>query len=179
MSSDPRPLALLGLRGSGKSTVGKLLAARQGWAFVDLDEALVRFARRAGRPVGGTGDLLERAGRAVFRDLESATLRQVLEPSPAVVLATGGGVVERADNRALLARAARCVFLSVPLERLAQRLRVDPTPRPALLGPDRVAEIAALARFRTPLYLELAEIVLECGARSPAELVEELWSRLG
>jgi shikimate kinase len=175
----PRPLALLGLRASGKSTLGRLLAARIGRPFVDLDEELVRFAARAGHSATSAGELLGRLGVAPFRDLEATTLRRLVEPAAVIVLATGGGVVERADNRALLRRAARCVFLSVPLERLSERLRADPTSRPALRGVDPIDELAAVARARLPLYLELAEFVLEAGERAPAELAQELADRLG
>jgi shikimate kinase len=102
----------------------------------------------------------------------------MLEPSQRLVLATGGGVVDRADNRAWLARSARCVYLSVPLEILAARLRSDPAPRPPLLGLDPVDELAALLARREPHYRALAEVVIECGDATPAELVERVRSAL-
>lgn len=165
-------LALLGLRCSGKSTVGRLLAAELERPFVDLDEEVVRLGRYAGWRAASAGELLALAGQAVFRELEAAAVRRAFEPSPRTVVATGGGVVERADNRAWLARAGRCVFLSVPLEVLAERLRADPTPRPPLLGgDDPAAELAALSARREPLYRELAEAVIECGAEAPDVVV--------
>jgi len=167
-------LALLGPRGSGKSTVGRALAAALGQAFVDLDEGVLALGRQAGWRVGSTGALLTTAGQAVFRELEAAALRRVLEGSPRLVLATGGGVVERPDNRTWLARSARCVYLRVPEAVLAARLRADPTPRPALLGGDPVGEIGELLSRREPLYLALAELVLECADDPPERLVERL-----
>lgn len=167
-------IALLGARGSGKSTLGRLLAPALGLAFVDLDERVLELGRQAGWRAGSAGELLAAAGQARFRELEAGALRRVLEPSPRLVLATGGGVVERADNRSWLARCARGIYLVVPEQLLAARLRADPTPRPALLGDDPVAEIGALLARREPHYRALSEFVLECGEDPPARLVERL-----
>jgi len=171
-------IALLGLRCSGKTTVGRLLARELVLPFVDLDEETLRAGRYAGWHVGSVGELLERAGRAVFRDLEAGALRRALEPSPRLVLATGGGVVERADNRVWLRRVARCVYLEVPLDVLARRLASDPAPRPALLGEDPVAELAALLARREPHYRALAESVVECGDAPAEEIARRIHAAL-
>lgn len=171
-SGAPRAtLALLGLRASGKSTLGRLLATELGQPFVDLDEEVTRFARHAGQRAASAGELLARCGQATFRHLEAGALRCLLEPSPRIVLATGGGVVERADNRAWLARAARCLFLDAPVELLAERVRRDRTPRPALLGSDAAAELVELEARRRERYQALATWVLDCGADSPTDLL--------
>lgn len=167
-------LALLGLRCSGKSTVGRLLAQELGRAFVDQDEETLRFGRQAGWRVATVGELLARAGEARFRELEAVALRRLLEPCPELVLATGGGVVERADNRTWLARTARCVLLVVPSELLSQRLRRDPTERPALLGTDAATELDRLWTRREPLYRAVAEVVIECGEAAPPEIVRRV-----
>ena len=178
--SASRPtLALLGLRCSGKTTIGRLLAAELGLPFVDLDQELVRAGRYAGWRAVSVGELLERAGQADFRDLEAGCLRRLLEPSQRLVLATGGGVVERPDNRTWLARSARCFYLSVPLEILAARLRADPAPRPPLGGLDAVAELAELRARREAHYRSLAEVVIECGDAPPSEVVVRIRSALG
>lgn len=183
MSAVTRPrgrsvIALLGLRCSGKSTLARLLAAELGRASVDLDEEALRFARYAGWHVASVGELIERAGWAVYRELEAVALRRVLEPEPRVVLATGGGVVERADNRVWLARTARRVYLSVPLATLAARMRADATPRPPILGADAALELPELLARREPHYRALAEIVLECGDEEPPALVRRLLAAL-
>jgi shikimate kinase len=176
--AEKQTIALLGLRCSGKTTVGRLLAGELGLPFVDLDEELLRAGRHAGWRVASVGELLVRAGPAVFRDLEAGALRRLLEPSPRLVLAAGGGVVERSDNRVWLARVARCVFLSVPLEVLAARLAADPGQRPPLLGVDAAAELVELRARREPHHRALAEVVIECGDAPPAEVVRRIRSAL-
>src|SRR4051812_41592085 len=93
--SPPR-LFLVGYRGTGKSTVGRLVAARLGWAFVDADERLEGVAGRS------VSELFAVEGEPAFRDRESVVLAELSQREKAVV-ATGGGVVLRPANRALLA----------------------------------------------------------------------------
>jgi shikimate kinase len=171
-------IALLGLRCSGKSTVGRSLAEELSLPFVDLDLETLRFGRHSGWRAGSVGELLESTGEARFRDLEAATLRRLIEPSPELVLATGGGVVERADNRTWLARTARCVFLSVPFEVLAARLHADAAFRPALVGTDPRTELAELHARREPHYRALAEVTIECGDAPASEIVRRIRAHL-
>ena len=171
-------VALLGLRGSGKSTVGVLLARALVRPFVDHDAETLLAGKRAGWRAGSAGELLSLAGQARFRDLEAAALRRILEPGPRIVLATGGGAVERSDSRTWLVRTARCYYLSVPTDELARRLQADPTPRPSLTGAPLAEELELLLARRDAHYRSLAASVVECGQREPAEIVQELL-RLG
>jgi len=171
-------LALLGLRGSGKSTVGRLVAARLEHPFLDLDALTVEAGRRAGRREGSAGELLAAAGIVAFRAFEAEALRRVLEPGLTVVLATGGGVLERPDNRAWLARAACRVWLRVPVEELQRRLRSDPTLRPPLLGHDPVEEVGALAARRQPLFRSESDLVVEAGDGTPEDVCERVLAAL-
>ncbi len=178
MSVTRETLALLGMRCSGKTTVGQALARRLGRAFVDLDDEVLRVGRYAGLRAATVGELLVQAGPALFRELEATALRKELEPCPGIVLATGGGVVEREDNRVWLERCATCVFLSVPVEVLRARLAADPTPRPPLLGTDAAAELEELRARRLRWYLELADLVIEAGEGAPEELAERIEAQL-
>jgi len=175
-----RPLALVGMRCAGKTMTSWVLARRLDRRFVDLDDEVLRFARHAGHPVSSIAELLGEAGLAAFRELEADVLKKILEPAPRVVLATGGGVVERADNRAWLARVPCTVWLSVPLDILSARMRAGATDRPALLGgDDPVAELPALLARREPYYRGTAELVVECGEEPPDALAERILQELG
>lgn len=168
-------MALLGLRGSGKSTVGRALAARLERPFVDLDEEV---ARLGGAPGERAGELLARIGEARFRDLEEAALEEALARTDAPVLATGGGVVEREANRRRLAGTARCIWLRARPEALLERIAGDPTPRPALTGLAPLEELRQLEARRSPHLAALAETTLEVEGVAVAELVESLLAHL-
>ena len=139
-------VALIGPRGSGKTTVARLLAESLGWQWVDADDAL---ERRTGRSVRA---VFAEDGEAAFREHESAVLRELCGLRRHVV-ATGGGVVLREDNRALLRAFARVVWLSADVETLWQRLEGDAAGsdrRPALLGGGRRGR-GSLSRPRAAL----------------------------
>ena len=114
----PAGLALIGARGSGKSTVGRLVADRLGWAFEDADEAL---ERAAGRSIAA---IFADDGEPTFRDLEERTIAALTGRSR-LVLATGGGAVLRESNRRALRRFGLVVWLDADPETLAGRLRAD------------------------------------------------------
>ena len=162
-------VALIGPRCSGKTSVGRALAARLGCPFVDLDDAVAALAGLA-----SAGDVIERLGLERFRQLERTALHGALAGDGARVLATGGGVVEGAENRALLRERSRCVWLRADAAVLRERMAADSTARPALLGGDAVAEIEELARRREPLYRGLAELAVDTTRCSPEALVGEI-----
>lgn len=165
-------IALIGLRCAGKTTVGRELAALSQLEFVDLDDELVRAANAVLERARFTraGEVLAAWGEATFRTLERDVLRATLERLEPCIVATGGGIVVAAENRAQLAAFAHCVYLDADVAELARRLRADPTPRPSLTGADPGEELAQLQRERGPLYAEIAELTLPAGARTPREL---------
>lgn len=154
---------LVGMPGSGKSSVGRALARRVGWPFVDLD-ADVEAA--AGKPVS---EIFERDGEPRFRALEREALERVAAEGPAVV-ACGGGVVLDPANRRLLQDSGTVVLLSVPVERL--RARIRPGSRPLVGEPEDVERLLA---ERDPLYREVADRVID--ATAPAARVATLIQR--
>lgn len=163
----PPPWVLVGLRGAGKSTLGSALARELGWAFVDLDAAL---ERRAGRSIP---ELFASLGVEGFRDLEQEVLHAALEllccgtPERALV-ASGGGVVERAANRRLLG-ALPVIYLHAAPATLARRVAADPRGRPPLLEGGPLSEAQALYARRDPLYRGLARHVV-CAEGTPAAI---------
>jgi shikimate kinase len=171
---NPRPIALVGLRCAGKTAVGRELALLLRRPFVDLDAELLSFGRRSGYRAGSTGELLEVAGRARFRDLEATALRMQLEPQTEIVLAAGGGLVERKDNRVWLRRSATTVWLDARDDTLLARLGADPAARPSLTGLGPGPELGLLRARRGPLYEEVAALRLATDDRQPAALAREL-----
>lgn len=176
----PPRIALLGLRGSGKTTIGRALGRRLGWPFFDLDEELAQaaLAEHPGRTPASAGELLATLGEAPFRELERRALECVADRPGPLVLATGGGVVETAAARTILAHAFRCVWLRVPSEILIARVRADPKPRPPLVPGDLAAEFRVLAARRDPLFADLCEIEWNAAAPTPEEEAERLAARL-
>lgn len=153
-------VVLIGLPGSGKSTLGRELAGRLGRPFADTDD-LVRA--RTGR---SPGQLIGEDGEAAFRALESAVIADL--PTGAVV-ATGGGAVEDPINRWRLWQHNRVVWLHPSPERLASRLAGDPESRP-LLGSDLEAGLARLAERRAPFY-RAADLALDADRADALEVI--------
>lgn len=160
---------LVGMPGSGKSTVGKELAGRLGVPFVDLDVEIERAEERT------IGEIFAAEGEAAFRALEAKELVRAASQDPAVV-ACGGGVVLEPANRITLRNTGTCVFLDVPLEVLRERVRPSED-RPLIR---QEGDLESLRAAREPLYREFAAHVVD-GSGDPGAvadaIVEELrWS---
>lgn len=179
-SRDELPIVLVGLRGVGKTTVGRLLAVALHRRFQDLDDEIVRNAAERGlaRPGSGAGEFLARHGLGEFRALEAATLETCLATSRPSVLASGGGVVEQASNRASLRERAVCVWLQAAPELLAARVDADTAQRPALVSGGSLVEAHELWLRRESWYREVAMIDVDCGAQSPEEVAATVLKRL-
>ncbi|MDA3960888.1 MAG: shikimate kinase [Planctomycetota bacterium] len=147
-----RRLTLVGYRASGKTTLAHDLARLTGWRAVDLDVALVE---RAGRDIP---TIFAEDGEQRFRDLEAETLQAMLASADDLIIATGGGIVERADNRVLLQQSARPVlYLAAPAAVLSARLQANQGDRPSLTGATVADEVAAMLARREPWYREVAD----------------------
>ena len=146
-----RPVVLVGLRCAGKSSVGRRLAAELGFEFVDLDDELAA-TEGSGR---AAGEILAEFGEEAFREFEARALADCTSRG-ALVLATGGGGVEREENQALLREGARVIWLDAADEVLLMRRAADETARPLLEGGDPAQELAVLGPRRRPLYRALA-----------------------
>lgn len=161
---------LVGMMGAGKTTIGRSLAERLGREFVDTDRVLVE---RTGVPVR---TIFEIEGEAGFRKRESAVLAE-LAAGDGQVIATGGGAVLAAENRALMRERGTVVYLRARLESLWERTRRD-TNRPLLATPDPRATLAEILAERDPLYREAAHVIVDTGAQSAGTLVARLLAAL-
>lgn len=165
MKSAPN-LILVGPMGSGKSSIGRRLAERLGLPFTDADRE-IEVATGATIPL-----IFELEGEAGFRERERETLMRLCQGGPQVI-ATGGGAVLRADNRALLAQAGFVLFLDVDLDSQLRRLANDRS-RPLLQRPDRREVLARMSQERAPLYAEVADLRYPTGGGSVRQAVEQL-----
>lgn len=166
-----RPLiALVGLPGCGKTTVGRQVARRLDLRFVDCD---VEIEARLGESIRS---FFDREGEARFRDIEAATIDEVTRGDSAL-LATGGGAVLRPANREALRLRTTVVYLRSRPEELARRLRHD-SKRPLLQVADPLRRLRDLHAVRDPLYRETAHYVVEIGRPTLPALVNTLVMQL-
>lgn len=163
-------LALVGLPGSGKSTVGRQLARRLAIPFFDSDHVI---EQRLGCSIR---EFFEREGEARFRDIEQEELDR-LTLGPACVLSTGGGSVLRPANRLHLHDRSRVVYLRSTPEEVFRRVRHDRN-RPLLQVADPLQRLRDLYAVRDPLYRETAHFVIETGRPSVATLVNMILMQL-
>jgi len=156
-------LVLVGMPGSGKSTVGRHLGRRLGLPFFDSDHLIEQH-------LGCTiKDYFAREGEAAFRDVEEAVIREVMQ-GPASVVATGGGAVLREASRNALRAAGQVVYLRSTPEELYRRLRHD-TQRPLLQVADPLGKLREMFAQRDPRYREAAHFQIETGRPSVPTLV--------
>jgi shikimate kinase len=163
-------IALVSMPGGGKSTVGRQLARRLTWNFVDADAVI---EKRIGCSIRA---FFEREGEDRFRDVEQEVIGE-MAAEQMTVLATGGGSILRALNRAVLREHFSVVYLRSSPEDLFRRLRHD-NKRPLLQVADPLARLRQLHEVRDPLYRETAHFCVETGRPSVATLVNMILMQL-
>jgi len=160
---------LIGFMGAGKTTVGKVLAEKLGWCFMDLDQVIEQRSEKR------ISEIFAEQGERFFRDMESQVLSEVSTNAHTVV-ATGGGVIGREKNRHLMRNTGIVVFLDVPWKQLLERIG-EGQGRPLAEGEDAVQRLTSLYEQRLPLY-RTADLVIDCSRQSPEDLAEGIISRL-
>jgi shikimate kinase len=166
----PPRVVLVGLPGTGKSTVGAELARRLQVAYADSDELI---ARQTGRSVE---EIFAHQGEPAFRQLEADMIAEALAGFDGVLALGGGAVTTDSVRRDLLASGVPVVLLTAAQDELLSRLAGGRS-RPLLAG-DAPARLAALAQAREPLYREVASLTVATGGRSPAQVAAALHQQL-
>ena len=162
---------LIGYRGTGKSSVGRLLAERMGRLCVDLDRQIEATSGQSIRTIFAEG------GETAFRDWESRCLVEVVRVGEPSVVALGGGTILREDNRDQLRATGVCVWLTAEVKTLATRIQADSgsaETRPALTDLAFEAEIASVMTEREPLYRISADHVVSTEGKSPPQIAQEI-----
>jgi shikimate kinase len=158
-------ITLTGFMGSGKTTVGKVLADFLGCPFMDLDDLIVK---KAGKSIP---EIFAQDGEPAFRQLEARLLRQTVEKytENTVVLALGGGAVTAPASAALLHEKSVCIYLRATLETLLSRLEGETAGRPLA-----DASLADRLAAREPLYEQTAHVIIDTDGLSPDEVADEI-----
>jgi shikimate kinase len=165
MIGNDQHLVLVGLMGSGKSTVARVVAERLGRPLVDSDAVI---EERTGRTVR---EIFLADGEPAFRELETAALLDALaDPRPSVIAAAGGAVLAECNRQALRSSTARVVWLCADPATLLERVR-GASHRP-LLDDDAEAGLRTMSERREPLYREVADAIVLVDGRSVSEVVE-------
>ncbi|QBK29203.1 shikimate kinase [Roseitalea porphyridii] len=158
-----RPIVLIGMMGAGKSAIGRKLAARLDWPFVDADHEIEAAANMS------IPDIFEAYGEPEFRRLEASVMARLLDAGSSV-LATGGGAFMNADTRAAIAASAVSVWLSADIDLLMARVARKST-RPLLKAPDPRAVMQKLIDERYPVYAR-ADVTVASRDASKEEMAQ-------
>ncbi len=156
---------LVGLMGSGKSSIGRRLAAHLNLPLIDLDDYIVE---QTGHSIP---DIFERDGEPAFRQMETNALREVVGNH--AVIATGGGIVECEENRLILNAHPPVIWLKASTEFLADRIDGDSN-RPLIAAGDTLKKLQELTAIRYPLYEQCADFILPRGDMKKPEALRTI-----
>ncbi|MEC4686946.1 MAG: shikimate kinase [Nitrospirota bacterium] len=164
-------LILIGYRGAGKSSVGRLLAERLGWDLISTDAEIVR---KAGLPIP---DIVQRFGWDHFRNLESAVCQELADKDH-LIIDTGGGAILRPQNVENLKATGSLVWLTVEVRTIIERIGGD-TQRPSLTGAKSFTdEVEEVLRERQPKYQAAADHIVATDEKSLAEVADMIMALL-
>lgn len=160
-------IILIGFMGSGKTTVGNLLAKETGYTFVDTDELIEKKANMT------IGNIFATYGEEAFRKMESELLEELNETLDHAVISTGGGLPLRKENAALLRTLGVVNYLQVTKEVVLERLKGDTT-RPLLAGDNVEQKVEELLSKRDSIYQETSHVTIEAGKGTPEQVAKDI-----
>ena len=168
-------VTLIGYRGCGKTVVGRQLAERLDWSFIDTDDAI---ERKTGKTIR---EIFEADGEITFRRIEAEVLDDALAGRRRVISAGGGAVLARRNRKALRC-AGVCIWLTAPAEELHRRIEADAcsaSRRPNLTSRPGLQEVEAVLQVRLPVYEATADHVVSTAGRSVEQVVEAVLEAFG
>lgn len=164
-------LFLCGYRGTGKSTIARLLATRLQRPLVDLDQVIQASSGKS------IAQIFSESGEAVFRQLESDALQEVVRRVEATVISLGGGTILSPQNRQLIKEHGHCVLLTAEVGTIIERLSADQasrTNRPSLTALPMAEEVRHVLDQRQPLYESVADITIATDDLAPEQVTEKI-----
>lgn len=160
-------IILIGFMGSGKTTFGNWISQQNNMSFIDTDELIEEQQKRS------INDIFATDGEAAFRDMETEAISQLCESHNNCVIAVGGGLPVREENRKILKKLGTVVYLQASEDELARRLTGD-TKRPLLAGTDIRRKIHDLMKQRESLYLDGADLIISTENKSFEAMYQEI-----
>ena len=164
-------LALIGFMGTGKTAVGRVLAARLGKEFIELDSLI---EQKAGKTIP---EIFQQDGEIGFRELEIEATKEVADRKKAVI-ACGGGIVLNKINIDRLRQECVIVYLTASPAIILKRTSEDKNERPLLKAPDRASQIRELLKFRRPFYERAADIKIDTSKMNIDSVAEQIMEKL-
>ena len=164
-------LYLIGYRGSGKSTVGRLLSQSLQRPMVDTDDWI---ESAEGKPIR---EIFAELGEEGFRQLEQTAVAQVAQLHEPAIVSTGGGAVLREANRLAMMGSGRCIWLDAPAQLLYQRIFSDSSSgnrRPNLTDRGGLEEVNEVLAIRRPIYSQMANLIVDIEGKQPEEICREI-----
>ena len=161
-------IVLIGMMGSGKTTISRDLAGRSSFSFIDIDS---RLEQQEGLKIS---EIFSQFGEHYFRQLESRFLHSLVGTKNSVI-STGGGIVLLEENRSVLKSLGRVYFLRATETTLYARLKHD-TSRPLLHEKDPLSSIQHLISQRYPLYESVSDVIMDVDTLSPFEVSTQIWA---
>lgn len=161
-----KPIILIGMMGSGKTTVGKQLATQLKLSWVDTDQYIENLENQS------ISKLFQLKGESYFRECETKALQQTLKKYE--IISTGGGMILKSENQELLKKDAFVIYLETQLSTLVSRL--DTSNRPLLQHEDLTTKLSSLIKQRQALYQECADVIIQTDQLSVDDIVKQIIS---
>lgn len=164
-------IILIGFMGCGKSTVGKRLSYAFRKPFLDTDRIIEKKVNMT------ISELFEKKGEEYFRDMETACIKELIKESGEYIIAVGGGLVLRGENRRLLKELGHVIYLRALPDTIYERLKKDRT-RPLLQGDNPKEKIRTMMLERATVYEEAAQLIVDVDGKEFEEIVKEIGEKV-